>query len=89
MLNKERKGLRHTKADRPTIRGRRMSATPGSQEREKNNLGGCSLVGKVARWRTGGHGCNSYIPQWHLRDKYVVSNKEVRKLGLELKTQCS
>ena len=27
---------------------------------------GCSLLGKVAQWRPGGHGLNPCIPVWHL-----------------------
>ena len=31
-------------------------------ERERKSVDGCSLVGKVAQWRPGGHGFNPYIP---------------------------
>ena len=32
------------------------------RERERESPNGCSLVGKVAQWKLGGHGFNPYIP---------------------------
>ena len=49
--------------EREHLKGQILAQKP-TNERERER---CGSVGKVAKWRPGGHGFNPYIPQWHLR----------------------